>query len=270
MKQSEYTKFIDETGDMSFFERGGGSALGKEGVSRTFAIGMVKMKAPLEVTREEILDLCKQVEQDRYLNAIPSVKKKINSGGFYFHAKDDTPEVREKFFKYLDQLGFSLQIIVARKRLDIFIKKHNSNENEFYADILGHLLKDKMTKYSRLVLNIAQRGSATSSINLDLAKNKALGRFRKNNPDKESRCRVVFNVQDFKKEPILSVADYASWAVQRVFERGDTRHYDYIQGKVSSIVDLYDYKNFANWGNYYSPKKPLTKDNKIEIDPLPS
>ena len=78
-------------------------------------------------------------------------------------------------------------------------------------------------------------------------------------------CDVVFNVQNQHTEPILNIADYLCWPVQRVFERGETRYYDFIQDKISRVVDLYDAKNYAGWKHYYKPRKnPLTAANKID------
>jgi hypothetical protein len=270
MEQYEYTRFIDETGDLNFFSKGGDFAVGENGISKTFGIGMARLKQDLEETRKHIRSLCLEVEGDSYLNTVPSVRRRMELGGFYFHAKDDVPEIRERFFKFLKSTNFSLEIYIARKILDIFVKKHNKNENEFYADILAHLLKNKMGKYSRLVLNIAQKGSATTELNLELATQKALNRFRKNQPGKNGICSIVYNVQNFSVDPLLSVADYSAWSVQRVFEKGDVRYYNFIQEKIPLIVDLYDVKNYSNWGNYYSPEHPLTSSNKIEIGPSQS
>jgi hypothetical protein len=51
--------------------------------------------------------------------------------------------------------------------------------------------------------------------------------------------------------------------VQRVFEKGEMRYYNFLRNKVSLVVDLYDDINYANSGNYYTPKKPLSGYNKI-------
>jgi hypothetical protein len=41
------------------------------------------------------------------------------------------------------------------------------------------------------------------------------------------------------KDPLLWVADYCSWAVQRKWEHGDTRSYDLIKGKIRTEYDLF-------------------------------
>jgi len=62
---------------------------------------------------------------------------------------------------------------------------------------------------------------------------------------------------------LFAVADYCCWAVQRVFEKGETRFYDYMQDKISLVVDLYDSEKYKSNLNYYTKKNPLTTKNKI-------
>ena len=119
-------------------------------------------------------------------------------------------------------------MIVARKITEIFAKKHNGKENEFYADILSHLLKNKLKKDHKLVLNIAKKGSTTENKTLELGLQKALSRAAKRNKPEDLMAKVSFNVQNHYTEPLLNIADYLSWSVQRVFEKGETRFYDFI------------------------------------------
>jgi len=53
------------------------------------------------------------------------------------------------------------------------------------------------------------------------------------------------------------------WAVQRVFETGDVRHYNYLAEKIRLVVDLYDRSRYEGYKNYYDKKNPLTAGNKI-------
>ena len=82
------------------------------------------------------------------------------------------------------------------------------------------------------------------------------------------RSTVVFNVQTPRTEPLLCIADYLCWAVQRVFERGEMRHYEFIRDKIALVVDLYDSEHYAGGGNYFTREHPLTTQNKLS-PPLP-
>jgi hypothetical protein len=256
-------RFLDEAGDTTFFGKSRVPMLGQDGVSLSFSLGMVKFAAPVAEVREQVVNLCRAVEADAYLNRIPSVVKRVQSGGFFFHAKDDSPEVRERLFKWIHQTDCSLEMVVGRKIPALFAKKHNGNESEFYADLLSHLLKNKLKLGQRQVINIAERGKTTRNHVLQLAMQKATERFAKKQDAAEISSEVVFNVQTPRTEPLLSVPDYLAWTVQRVFERGETRHYDYMRERISLVVDLYDAEKYEGSRNYYTPKRPLTAENKL-------
>jgi hypothetical protein len=76
-------------------------------------------------------------------------------------------------------------------------------------------------------------------------------------------ARAVFNVQNSRTEPILTVSDYLCWAVQRVFEQGDMRYYNYLADKIRLVIDLYDRRKYEGSKNYYDKKHPLTPENKL-------
>jgi len=256
-------RFLDEAGDTTFFGKGRVPIIGQEGVSLSFGIGMVKFTAPVAEVRQQVEELCRAVEADEYLNHIPSVVKRVQAGGFYFHAKDDPPEVRERLFKWIRATDCSLEMVVGRKIPGLFARKHNGKDSEFYADLLSHLLKNKFKLGRRLVINIAERGKTTRNHVLDMAMNKARERFTKKQDAAAISSEVVFNVQNPRTEPLLCVPDYLAWTVQRVFERGETRHYDFVRDRISLVVDLYDAEKYEGNRNYYTPKRPLTAENKL-------
>jgi hypothetical protein len=256
-------RFLDEAGDTTFYGKGKVMMLGRPGVSLAFALGMVKFNADLISTRKAVTELQQAVAADGYLNTIPSVQKKIGQGGFHFHATDDPPEVRERMFKFIKTIDCSLEVMVGRKLPSLFLRKHNGRESEFYADLLSHLLKTKLRQDQKLVLNIAERGLSTRNANLELALQKAMDRFGKKWHVSEIRSQVVFNVQTPRTEPLLNVADYLCWAVQRVFERGEMRHYEFVREKVGWVVDLYDSANYEGNRNKYTRERPLTAENKL-------
>ncbi|HEY3854541.1 MAG TPA: hypothetical protein VGO67_09125 [Verrucomicrobiae bacterium] len=258
-------RFLDEAGDTTFFGKGRVPMLGQDGVSLSFGLGMVKFAAPVAEVREQVVNLCRAVETDAYLNRIPSVAKRVQSGGFYFHAKDDSPEVRERLFKWIHGTDCSLEMVVGRKIPALFARKHNGNESEFYADLLSHLLKNKLKLGQRQVINIAERGKTTRNHVLELAKQKARERFARTQNAADISSEVVFNVQTPRTEPLLCVPDYLAWTVQRVFERGETRHYDFVCERISLVMDLYDAEKYESSQKDYTPKRPLTAENKLGL-----
>lgn len=265
MKQDvrTYHRFIDEAGDTTFFLKGKKTALGTPGVSAAFILGMVKIADPLHEVRQKIIDLQQRIAADPFYD-VPSVQKKKSKGGYYLHATDDLPEIRKQFFDLINTIDCSLEAVVGRKSIERFVTTHKEREEYFYADLLSHLLKNKFTRHDKLVLNISERGQSTKHTNLNLALKKAQQRFLERDHGKALRTKVLFDVQSPSNEPLLNLADYLCWAVQRVFEKGEIRFYHLVQQKISLVIDLYDSDKYTNWENYYDNKKnPLTALNKI-------
>lgn len=257
-------RFLDESGDTTFFGKGKQFIVGQEGVSLTFGMTLVKFSRPPEHVRQEIIRLHQEVTNDPLLNTIPSVRNRIARGGFFFHACKDSPEVRSVFLRYLRELSCEAEIVVARKIPELFQRKHHGRDDEFYADVLSHLIKGRLKAPRRMILNVAERGSSTRGRVLNDALEKAVGRAGKKWAASELQGQVAFNVQTPLNEPLLTVPDYLGWSVQRVFERGEVRFYDYLLRQIRLVVDLYDSARYAENGNYYDSKQnPLTAANKI-------
>lgn len=262
LQTCEYHRFLDEAGDTTFYGKGKLPVLGKEGVSLSFTLGMTRFREPLPELRERIIKLQKEIEVNPLFKSMESVKKRTQKGGFYFHAKDDSNDLKKVFFDFILSLDCTFQAVVARKSVDRFKRTHNDNEMEFYADLLSHLVKDKFN-YPKLILNVAERQNSTSNKNLERAIQIASERHKKKNPEKEIALNIGYSVHKFQDEPLLCVADYLCWVVQRVFERGEVRFYEYLMPKISLVLDLYDTANYSYSKNYYRSKNPLTPKNKI-------
>lgn len=110
-----------------------------------------------------------------------------------------------------------------------------------------------------------KRGNTTKNKNLISAVHNAGIRFQKKMENKGTSNLVLhLDVQNHNTEPLLDIADYFCWSIQRIFERGEDRYYNFIKSKISLVVDLYDFDNYENSKNYYkSDKNPLTKANQL-------
>jgi uncharacterized phage-like protein YoqJ len=261
----QYHHFLDEAGDPTFCGKGKSVIVGTPGASTCYILGMVKFNNDLDTVRKQVMQLQQQVDQDPYFKKMGSIEKKRNKYGFYFHATDDIPEVRMQFFKYFSSLDCTFEAVVGSKNPDLYLTRHNENPHEFYADLLSHLLYNKLFSKNRLVLNIAERGTSTRLENLKSGLQKAEEKFHAHNPKTILNHNIVFNVQNQTSEPLLNIADYFCWSVQRVFERGETRYYEYLLDKIEVVVDLYDEEGMKTGNNIYTPKKPLTDENKKDL-----
>ena len=192
----DHHRFIDEAGDMTFHSGKRGrktSSIGMDGVSRCFMIGLVHVKSPLDDARATIDGFCEEINSSKFFQSFPSVQKRIKEGwhGFYPHASKDPAELRYEFLKLMAQeIDFSARVVVGRKIPAIYQQRHNEQPREFYADLMSHLLKYS-GKIDPLILDVAERGSSTSNLNLqdavDIAPCAALA--------VGEICRAVFGAQ---------------------------------------------------------------------------
>jgi hypothetical protein len=120
-----YHRFLDEAGDTTFYGKGGVPILGTNGVSNCFILGTVKFNHDLKVLRDKIFQLQHDIEKSSYYSSVPSVKKRIEKGGFYFHAKDDLPEIRKEFYDFIKSIECSFHAVVGRKIPKLYELKHN-------------------------------------------------------------------------------------------------------------------------------------------------
>lgn len=258
-KQQQKTTyfFVDESGDPTFYDKRGRLIVGMEGVSKILILGFIKIDDPKSV-RQELSKLQKKLSQDKYLQGIPSLQKSLVA----FHAKDDSPEVREALYKTIIKLDFSAEIIIARKIENIFKKRHHGKESEFYDDLITKLFANKLHISSHNEIYFAVRGSRLRQKPLEEAIEKAKSIF-------ESKWKI--KVDSFVKiqpqrpsgEPCLQVIDYINWAVQRAFARSDMRFYKFIEDKISYLVDIYDNDKYPK--NFYNRKN---KFDITKISPL--
>ena len=234
--QNEHRFFyVDETGDPSFYGKGRKLIVGSEGCSRTFGLGFLRTSNPENISRR-LMGIREEIATDRYLLNIPSMRKTRQA----FHAKDDCPEVRKLVYECLNELEFSIQIIVARKLESIFRGKHKSSQDAFYNDLTSHLFERQLHLANRNTIVFARRGNKAQQHALRGAVEVGVESFRKRYPA-AAATRVDIETAYSADEPLLQAADYALWAVQRAFERGEMRYFDFIAAKVEVVWDIYDF-----------------------------
>jgi hypothetical protein len=241
--------FVDESGDATFYDRRGNLIVGQRGCSPILILGLVETQSP-DALRRAILSLQEEVVHDPYFQEFPSIKRTAIA----FHAKDDVPEIRYRFFKLLSTLPFQAQFVVARKIERVFRNNFNARENAFYDHLVAHLFQNLLHRYQHNFIYFAKRGSRDRQAPLSTAIQRGLERFEEK---WGKRVTTTFEVraQTPKGEPGLSVVDYMNWAVYRAFTRGEMRYYRVVEEKVSLLVDLYDVGNYP--GNWYTRQNPF-------------
>ena len=254
-KKSYY--YFDEAGEPQILGHRGVNLVAKGTASKVFMVGYLETSSPKTFTRQ-LNNLRCELASDEYLKDIPSFHHSLEM----FHANKDCSEVREKVFKLLKQQDFSYYCIVARKNEDLFRKKFNMSQKSLYKYLVSKLLENRLHLYKNIDLYFSSMGSVVRQAGMQQAVDAAILAYNeKNKTENTSNIRVL--IQQSSEIPLLQASDYVLWTVQRAYERGDFRYYNYLKDKIKLIYDIFDSKKYPD--NCYSEKNPLEAK---KIDPV--
>ena len=254
MKEADDVKmyyFFDEAGTPEILGRKGVNLVANGNSSKIFIVGFISTSNPKAIN-DKLRIIHDQIADDPYLASIPS----ISSTKRMFHANKDCAEVREKVFKALNDLDFTFQCIVARKKLSIFRSKYNLQPSALYRDLVSKLLKNRLHLNKKIdcffsaMQNVIWRESMETAI-AD-AKNRFHEKWGKEN---DNQIRVI--LQKSSELYPLQAADYMLWAVYQAYEHSDFRYLEFMQSKIRLIVDVFDFRK-NGYGEYYSQKNPIS------------
>lgn len=159
----------------------------------------------------------------------------------YFHASNDRQFTRNHFFELLNK---NLQ------QLDIYsliVDKRKTNPSirdviKFYPKMLGYLLKYVIDKIN--FSDVKEVIVITDDIPIN-RKRKAVEKgiketLKRNLPQ---NCKYTIFHHSSKSHYTLQATDYCNWAIQRKWERGDSRSYDIIKGRIKSEFNIFKESN---------------------------
>lgn len=266
-QQTHHHYFVDEAGDLTLFNRLGRIIVGTEGVSRFFMVGVMQTGDP-ERLREELRQLRKELLQDKYLSSIPSMRPESGKTSIAFHAKDDCAEVRREVYRLLSKQDIKMQVAVRRKeilatdlraryRLGIRWKPDN-----IYDDLIKRLFRNLLHKADRNVITVARRGKTDRLEALTDAITRAKRNFERQFGLPSDKPTGIF-VDVPSNVEALQAADYCLWSLQRLFEKGEDRYFDYMRDHFRLVMDLDDTRR-KPYGEWYSDSNILAS-GKIKM-----
>jgi hypothetical protein len=256
--------FVDEAGDLSFFDNKGRIIVGQPGASKFFMMGVAQIANPEQVACE--LDALRSslMTHPRY-KIIPSMQPEAKKTALAFHAKDDYAEIREKVFELIQSFDIKVFVAIRSKteiadaaKADFKSLGKKLQQNAIYDDLIKRLFKNLLHKADIIQITIARRGKETREEALEQAINQAQQNF-------ETQWKISSN-SSILIEPAypsqvtgLQVIDYYLWAIQRLYERGEDQFFRPLAKNYRLIMDIDDKRNKV-YGEWYKDRNPLTLD----------
>jgi hypothetical protein len=152
----------------------------------------------------------------------------------YFHAAEDRQSVRDHVFSYLQGLDFSIQATIMEKSKAL--PRIRPTEERLYKYGWHYHFKFSADKYlelcDELQITVASIGTKKKRTEFEDAVRDVVAQ-------KVARKRWKASFWPCQTDPCLQIADYCTWAIQRKWERQDTRSFDLISNKVNHEVDMW-------------------------------
>lgn len=259
--------FVDEAGDPTLFDAKGRILVGQDGCSKTFIVGKLDVADPaalhgaLEQLRADLL-------ADPYFKRVPSMQSDRGKTARVFHAKDDVPEVRREVFKLLTRFDLRFYGVVRHKTalLD-YVRQRNEREagyryrgDEIYDTLVEELFRRYHPLADRLEICFATRGNKARTHAFRTAIAQAEARFESQYGVRRS-AEVAIIASTPPQKAGLQAVDYFLWALQRHYERNESRYLELVWNQVIEIEDL-DRIEGGRKGVVYNKKRPLVTDQE--------
>ena len=240
--------YVDEAGDPTLFgkKRGSGVIVGNDGCSKYFIMGKLEVTNP-EALSQKLTALRHELLADPYFADVPSFDPERPKTAHGFHANNDLPEVRYLVFKLLREMGKGLRFhaVVADKKVIASreVKRRENDPKARYQEnsVYDGLIRDLYGKFHQLAdefhVCIARRGKSDRNKALKEAIEQAESDFEaKFGFGRNAEWHI--NVSDPNSTVCLQAVDYFLWALQRFYERGETRFLDMMWPQIGEIHDL--------------------------------
>jgi hypothetical protein len=159
----------------------------------------------------------------------------------YFHASADKQEIRDKVYTLLRDREFSIQAnIMEKSKAQPQVRASHERFYKYgWLYLFRHGIAGNVTSKDELLITTASvktkraQGAFTDAVNDVIQQHIPRAQWR------TSFCPCGC-------DPCLQVVDYATWAIQRYWERDDARSYNIIKDHIS-----YEYELWAHGTKQY-------------------
>ncbi|HEX6533571.1 MAG TPA: DUF3800 domain-containing protein [Gemmatimonadaceae bacterium] len=262
--------YVDEAGDLTFFDKRGRLLVGCEGVSHCFLVGAARIADPeslttqLEALRAELL-------ADAYFAGVPSMSRTGGKTALLFHAKDDVPEVRREVFRVLRSAeveiyaAFRRKNVIANELRARYCRTGEKLGSDFiYDELVTSIFQNRLHQGDENHIVFARRGKSDRNLALSRAIELAKWRFERRWRKGIDRPTTISSSTPSEVAG-LQVVDYFLWALQRLIERREERYVGLLAPAYRLVVDRDDTRR-RDYGEYYTASSnPITLEKLMPV-----
>lgn len=269
MSTAPVTYFVDEAGDGVLFGPMGRDRLEDEDAPMFFMLGMVRCADAADAARQ-LADLRTALQKNPLYATIYSLKPEVKKTARAFHAKDDHAEIRSKVFELLVGLDFKFYAVVKDMRaVREYVERRNAMDsayryqpNELYDLTVRMLFKQRLHKADHYQLIFARRGKSDRTAALKEQLQQTRNAFLQQHKLTVNPTLEIIPAYPWE-QPVIQVADYCLWALQRCYQQHEARFLQALWPKVSLVHDVDD-RSGAQYGRYLTREGAPPDPDKIK------
>ena len=231
--------FIDESGKPEVYSAKGVNLVNSNHATKFLILAAVRCENQL-LLQQQVTDLKSELLKEEGLKNIFSSAYSLDN----FHANNDYPEIRKKFYNFIAKLKIDLDILVVEK-----LKCYpwlQTNPGRLYGFMAGQLLKSICYQAETTEIIFSRKDSKLKlRQELEIEVERVRQNFIKDNGYIDNNFKLTYYHNSHYTHGGLQIADYAAWAIFQAFERQNTEYYDIIKNKIRGIKDICNKKYFT-------------------------
>lgn len=237
--------FIDESGKPEIFSSKGSNLVVEGKATKYLILAAIRTSDQLKLQE-------KVTEFKLGLLRNPDLSKKFSSAYSLdsFHAHNDYTEVRNLFYKFIEQVDdIKIDVLVIEKLKCLeFLQR---NPGKMYGVMSGHLLSDLCHQCdSTEIIFSRQDSSHNTRAEIETEVSRLRIEFLKSHPSLTTTFSLSYFHNPHYSHSGLQIADYVAYAVFQYYEKGNRQYYDLIKNKIGHIGDVCNKK-------YHTRSNPL-------------
>ncbi len=231
--------FVDESGKPEVYSAKGKNLVELGSATKFLVLAAVRCNNQL-LLQQKITEFKVDLLQDGSLTKLFSPAYALDS----FHAQTDYPEVKERFYNFINTLDVKIDVIVVEK-LKCFAPLKN-NPGKMYGIMAGQLLKNICHQSEKTEVIFSRKDSKLKlRQELECKAQEILIEFLEKHQNLESNFIINYQHSPHYTHGGLQVADYIAYAVFQVFENKNRKWYEMIKNKIGEIHDICNKKYFT-------------------------
>lgn len=238
--------FLDESGKPEVFSAKGTNLVLNGTASKFLVITAIRCSDQL-VLQQQVTKFKAELLQDKKLTNRFSSVYSLDS----FHAYNDYPEVKRKFYEFIMTLDLKINVIVCEKLKTYPVLQ--KNPQRLYGVMAGQLLKDIVHQSEHSEIIFSRKDSKLKlRQEIEIEVENARITYMNKHPKLNSVVNISYFHNPHYTHSGLQIADYSAYAISQYFERGKSEWLELLLPKIGKIHDICN-------------KKIYTKSNPLKL-----